>query len=95
MTNKHKERTILNFKKAHSLVGKLIKMIDEGEDSVNTMHQIMASIGLLRVAHHLVMEDIVNNCFKKALETENQEEKEELTEEILRAARLFNKINSQ
>jgi len=48
-------------------------------------------LGLLRSAHEMLMENHLNSCFKNAMETKNEKKKKEMTEEILKVTKLFNK----
>ncbi len=86
-----RETALTNFKKAHSHLGKVIKMTENGEYCISVMQQNLAVIGLLKSAHQMLMENHLNTCFKSALETKNEKRKEEMTQEILRLTKLFNK----
>lgn len=86
-----KEKTLINFKKAQSLMSKIIKMIEGGEYCVNVMQQNLAAIGLLKSAHQMLMEDHLSTCFKSAMESKNEKRKQEMTKEILQVTKLFNK----
>jgi len=86
-----KQKTLINFKKAHSLLAKIITMSESDEYCINIMQQNLAVIGLLRSAHETLMENHLNTCFKKAISTGNEKKKQEMTEEILKVTKLFNK----
>lgn len=90
MTNK-KQKTIINFKKAQSLISKIIKMIEADEYCINIMQQDLAVIGLLKSAHQMLMENHLNTCFKGAMATKNSQRKKQMTKEILQVTKLFNK----
>lgn len=90
MKNK-KQNSLINFKKAHSLLGRIIKMVENKEYCVDIMQQNMAVVGLLKSAHQMLMENHLNTCFKKAFETKNEKRKKEMVEEILTVTKLFNK----
>jgi DNA-binding FrmR family transcriptional regulator len=90
MTNQ-KDKILINFKKACTLLSKIIKMSEEKEYCINIMQQNLAVIGLLRSAHEMLMENHLNTCFKKAMSTGSEKKKKEMTEEILRVTNLFNK----
>ena len=90
MTNE-KNKILINFKKAQSLILKIIKMSEEGEYCINIMQQNLAVIGLLRSAHEMLMENHLNTCFKNAMSTGSEKKKKEMTEEILKVTNLFNK----
>jgi len=86
-----KDKTLINFKKAQSLLGKIIKMVEDNEYCIDIMQQNLAVIGLLKSAHQMLMEGHLNTCFKKAMETKNEKRKQEMVKEILRVTKLFNK----
>jgi len=90
MTNQ-KGNTLINFKKAQSLISKIIEMVETDEYCIDIMQQNAAVIGLLKSAHQMLMESHLNTCFKKAMETKNEKRKREMTQEILRVTKLFNK----
>ena len=90
MTTK-RENTLINFKKAQSLILKIIKMVEADEYCIDMMQQNSAVIGLLKSAHQMLMENHLNTCFKRAMETKNEKRKQEMTKEILKVTKLFNK----
>jgi CsoR family transcriptional regulator, copper-sensing transcriptional repressor len=95
MTNKimntQKEKTLINFKKAKSSLEKIISMAESDKYCIDIMQQNLAVIGLLRSAHEMLMEGHLNSCFKSAMSSRNEKKKQEMTDEILRVMRLFNK----
>jgi len=82
---------IINFKKAHSHLGKIIKMVENGEYCINIMQQNLAVIGLLKSAHQMLMENHLKTCFSSAIKSGDEKRKEEMTKEILRVTKMFNK----
>lgn len=87
----NKQKTTINFKKAQSSLARIIKMVEEDKYCVDIMQQNLAVIGLLRSAHKMLMENHLNACFKKAMGTKNEKRKQEMTQEILKVTKLFNK----
>ncbi len=87
----NKTQLIIGFKKAHTLLGKIIKMSQGNEYCIKIMQQNLAVIGLLRSAHESLMENHLNTCFKKAMSAKNEKKKKEMIEEILKVINLFNK----
>jgi len=87
----NKQKALVNFKKAQSLISKIIKMIEGNEYCINIMQQNLAVLGLLRSAHQMLMENHLNTCFKKAMETRNEKRKQEMIKEMLTVTKLFNK----
>ena len=86
-----KENTLINFKKAQSLLAKIIKMVEDNEYCIDIMQQNLAVVGLLKSAHQMLIENHLNTCFKKAVGANNENRKQEMIEEILRVIKLFNK----
>ncbi len=87
----NKEKTLINFKKANSLTAKIIEMIEGGDYCIDIMQQNLAVIGLLRSAHEMLMENHLNSCFKHAMSSTNEKKKQQMTDEILKVTKLFNK----
>lgn len=86
-----KEKTLINFKKAQSLILKIIKMVQANEYCINIMQQNLAVLGLLKSAHQMLMENHLNTCFKDAMASKNKKRKQEMIQEILKVTKLFNK----
>ena len=87
-----KENTLINFKKAQSLLAnKIIKMMETDEYCIDIMQQNLAVIGLLKSAHQMLMENHLNTCFKTAVAAKNEKRKQEMVEEILKVTKLFHK----
>lgn len=90
MKNK-KQDILINFKKAHTLLGKIIKMVEDDRYCIDVMQQNLAVIGLLKSAHQMLMEKHLNTCFKSAMATKNGGKKQNMIQEILKVTKLFNK----
>ncbi|OGZ79644.1 MAG: hypothetical protein A2528_03280 [Candidatus Staskawiczbacteria bacterium RIFOXYD2_FULL_37_9] len=91
MTINIKEKALINFKKAQSLLIKIAGMTQNNEYCMDIMQQNLAVIGLLRSAHEMLMENHLNSCFKNAMSSKNEKKKKEMTNEILKVTKLFNK----
>ncbi|TSC94178.1 MAG: hypothetical protein CEN87_631 [Parcubacteria group bacterium Licking1014_1] len=87
----NKQETLINFKKTQSLISKIVEMIERDDYCIDIMQQNLAAIGLLRSAHEMLMENHLNSCFKQAMASKNEKKKQEMTEEILKVTKLFNK----
>lgn len=87
----NKKETLINLKKVQSLTGKMIDMIENDIYCIDVMQQNLAAIGLLRSAHEMLMENHLNTCFKGAMATSNERKKQEMTKEILKVTKMFNK----
>ncbi len=86
-----KEKTLISFKKAQSLIAKITEMVKANEYCINIMQQNLAVIGLLKSAHQQLMENHLNTCFKKAMKTRNEKRIKEMIDEMLKVTKLFNK----
>lgn len=85
------QKSLINLKKAKSLLEKIIEMIEEKEYCIDVMQQNMAAIGLLKSVHQMQMENHLNTCFKNAMAAKNDKLKQKMIEEILRVCSLANK----
>jgi len=86
-----REKALISFRKAHSHLSNIIKMVEEGHYCINIMQQNLAVIGLLKSAHQILMENHLNSCFLSAVSSNNKKKKEEMVKEIIKVAKLFNK----
>jgi len=84
-------KVLINFKKAKSLLEKIVQMTESGEYCIDIMQQNLAIIGLLRSAHQMLMEDHLKTCFSAAFESKNQTKKKKMVEEILKVTKIFNR----
>jgi len=86
-----KQESLINFKKAHSHLRNIIKMVERGDYCIDIMQQNLAVIGLLKSAHAKLMENHLKGCFANAIQTNSVAKQEKMTEEILRVTKMFNK----
>lgn len=85
------QKTLVDFKKAQSLISKMIDMTGKDHNSINTMHQNLSAARLLKKAQKDLMENYIASCFNNGMIDKKSEKKAEMTREILRVTRLFNK----
>lgn len=86
-----KEKALINFKKANSLLARIINMMEEGQYCIDVMQQNLAVAGLLRAAHEMLLEGHFDTCFTKAMQTSSAKHKKEMIREILKVIKLSNK----
>lgn len=91
MISQNKKKALIGLKKANSLTAKIINMIENDEYCIDVMQQNLAVIGLLRSAHEMLMKNHLNSCFKNAMASKNEKKKQQMTQEILKVTKLFNK----
>jgi len=87
----NKEKAAIAFKKANSLLQKIQQMLDDNKYCIDIMQQNLAVIGLLKSAHHLLMENHLEGCVKTALDTGSPEKKRAMIEEVLKVSKMANK----
>lgn len=86
-----KSDSLTNFKKARSLLDKIITMIEEDRYCIDIMQQNLAVIGMLKSAHQNLMENHLETCFLKAMESKQTKRKKEMIEEILKVTKMAGK----
>lgn len=86
-----KQKSVINFKKAHSLLEKIIKMAEANEYCIDIMQQNLAVVGLLRSAHLMLMQGHFDSCFQNALKSRNLKKQKQMAEEIIKVTNLFNR----
>lgn len=91
MQTPERARAQIAFKKASSLLQKIIEMMDDDRYCIDVMQQNLAVIGLLKSAHHSLMEGHLGSCVQVALDTGSPAKKKEMIEEILKVSKLANK----
>jgi len=84
-------KVLINFKKAKSLLEKIIEMTEKDKYCIDIMQQNLAVVGLLRSAHQMLMEDHLKTCFFSACDSKNQAKKKKMIEEILKVSNMFNR----
>lgn len=89
--NTEKKKTLTGFRKAQSLLKKIIDMTEKDSYCIDIMQQNLAVIGLLRSAHQSLMEGHLNSCFRSAMAAKNEKRKTEMTKEILSITKIFNR----
>jgi len=87
----HQEKTLINLKKANTLLTRIISMTENQEYCIDIMQQNLAVIGLLKSAHQMLMEGHLNHCFKSAMAANNEKKKQDMIDEILKVTKLANK----
>ena len=80
--NQPKEETLVNFKKARGSVDSIIKMLEKDEYCVDIMQQNLAVIGLLKSAHEKLMNNHLETCFTKGMDSTSDTKKKKMIAEI-------------
>ncbi len=77
------EKIIIALKKAQSHLGKIIKMVEDGEYCIDVIQQMNAVEGYLHSAKSKKLDEHLHTCFAKGMEMKNERKKEELIAEVL------------
>lgn len=85
---KSEKGILINFKKAQSHLGKIIKMEEQGSYCIDTMQQNLAVIGLLKSANQMLLERHLNSCFMSAMNSKNNKKKQAMVNEILKVCKM-------
>lgn len=86
-----REKEKIALKKAKSLVEKVLKMVEEDKYCIDIIQQNLAVIGLLKSVNEKLLEGHLHHCFKSAMESGNEQRKEEVIEELLKVMRTAQK----
>lgn len=84
-----KQPALTNLKKARTQLDHVIAMAEAEEYCIDIMTQNLAVIGLLRGAHEKLMEGHLKSCFRHAMGTASNAQKDEMIEEILQVTKLL------
>ena len=90
-TTNQKEKSLINFKKAASLLERIMKMTENQEYCIDIMQQNLAVIGLLKSAHQMLLENHLHTCFKSAMSSKSEKIKQDMIEEILKVTKMAGK----
>ncbi len=82
MLEPYKGQTLLNIKKAQSLLTKIAEMIASDRYCMDIAQQCNSGLGLLRRANELILESHLISCGKKITSSDPQE-KEKFIKEIV------------
>lgn len=86
-----KDKASISFKKAHSLLGKIVKMMEDDKYCIDVMQQSLAVSGLLKSANQMLLENHLSTCFKSAILSKDKNKQEKMIKEILTVNKLSQK----
>jgi len=87
----NKQKSLIALKKAKSLMKKIIDMVEKDQYCIDIMQQNLAVIGLLKSTNQTLMENHLHHCFTMAIESNDEERKKKMIEEILTVTKLLNR----
>ena len=83
-----KKKLLVNYRKAQSLLGKIIEMLEQDAYCIDIMQQNLAAMGLLKSANEQLLERHLQSCFRSVMESGNEKKKQEMIGEILTVTKL-------
>lgn len=86
--SKNQSKSLSAFKKAQSLLAKIVEMKEANRYCVDIMQQNLAVIGLLKSANQELLADHLNSCFKAVMNSSNTAKQKQMIEEILQLNKL-------
>ena len=89
--NEDNKKIIISFKKAKSSLERIIDMTEKGRYCIDIMQQNLAIIGLLKSAHHQLLDRHLNTCFKNAMASKDETVKKRMIKEITQVNKIANK----
>ncbi|MCX6825270.1 MAG: metal-sensing transcriptional repressor [candidate division SR1 bacterium] len=82
-TNEQKKKQLIAFKKARSLLDKIITMAEKDEYCIDIVQQNLAVIGLLKNANLQLLDGHLNCCFVNAVKANDKKKLNSMIEEVL------------
>jgi DNA-binding FrmR family transcriptional regulator len=83
-----KKKLLVNYRKAQSLLGKIIEMLERDTYCIDIMQQNLAVMGLLKSANGQLLERHLQSCFKNVMESGSEGKKQKMIGEILTVTKL-------
>lgn len=84
MKEPFKQKSLSQFKKAIGMLNKVIKMTEDDSYCMDILQQSLAANGVIRSANKTILENHLNSCFRKGMQTKNAKTQQQLIEEVLR-----------
>jgi CsoR family transcriptional regulator, copper-sensing transcriptional repressor len=91
MQSPSRQKTMIALKKAQSLLGKILSMVEHDAYCIDVMQQNLAVIGLLKSVHQQLLEGHLRSCFMKAMESGSTTVKQRMIDEILKVTKIAGK----
>lgn len=79
------------FKKAHSHLANVIKMLEDDAYCIDIMQQNLSVIGLLKAANARIYQRHLDTCFAKAMQGSSDNLKKKMIDELLKINTLSTK----
>lgn len=88
MTYPEKTKALIALKKANGLLQKVLRMAEDDAYCVDVMQQNMAVMGLLKSAHHSLLQGHLEGCVTTAFGTGSPAKQRAMIKEILTVSKL-------
>lgn len=71
------------------MLRKVTTMVEEDKYCIDVLQQSLATIGFIKSANKTLLENHLNSCFRKGMESKSGKKQKELIDELIR---IINKI---
>lgn len=89
MDKEFKKATLNHLKRAEGMLRKVTSMVEEDRYCIDVLQQSLATIGFIKSANKTLLENHLNSCFRKGMESKSGKKQKELIDELIR---IINKI---
>ena len=83
-----KSKALMNLKKSKGMINKISEMIEKDEYCIDIIQQNLAAIGLLKSTHQILLNNHLDECFRKVVSSHNKKQQQEMLDEILRVSKI-------
>ena len=84
-----KNKVLDQLKRAEGMLKKVIIMAEEDKYCIDVLQQSLASIGFIKSANKLLLENHLHCCFKTGMKTGGPKKQNELIDEVMQ---IINKV---
>lgn len=84
MEQQFKQKSLLQLKKAEGMLKKVIAMIEEDTYCIDVLQQSLAVNGVVKSANKTILENHLNSCFKKGMQSKSDKTQQDLIDEVIR-----------
>lgn len=78
-----KSKTLSQLKKAQGMLNKVVNMIEADSYCIDTLQQSLATLGFIKSANKMILENHLNCCFKSGMKSNSEATQKKLIKEVL------------
>ncbi len=84
MQDTYKTQALGHLKKAEGMLKKVISLIEADAYCIDVLQQSLATLGFLKSANRVILENHLNACFKEGMSKAGPQRQKKLIAELLR-----------